>query len=386
MKVCSRRYPTAFGGLFLGLVLFAGYGCGEAQVSEVAVVEVAVEPELNPAVAPNPAGEAIEHTYTHLTSPFTVDRLYASMMGPSHQDEIRIAPAGSKKVVWITGYHSQVVAEDGWTPLSTEFMCHTNLDFHIFSLPSRVGATKSGPERLFTQDQGQSSFDFLEGFGLPVNGVLPLILTTQILNLNNPDIDTIVRQKVTIDYIKESERTRPIKPLFQRMLYALKALDEDDRYYGIEDAKESEHGPGCLPGQNAGGRIIVDKLLQRFTGHWVLAPGREVNRTNVTRILALPFDTTVHFISVHVHPFAVSLELADLTTGETVFKSMVKQMEGRIGIESVEPYADKNGVMLYQDHEYELISIYDNTSDRDFSAMAVMYLYLHDTSLAATAE
>ncbi len=68
----------------------------------------------------------------------------------------------------------------------------------------------------------------------------------------------------------------------------------------------------------------------------MVKPGREVNHTLVTEIMKLPYDTTLHYVAVHLHPFAESLELLDLTAGESVFKSRVKELDGRNGIERVD--------------------------------------------------
>jgi hypothetical protein len=92
-------------------------------------------------------------------------------------------------------------------------------------------------------------------------------------------------------------------------------------------------------------------------------------------MLGLPYDTTVHYIAAHVHPFAESIELRDLTSDETIFKAKATQTSG-VGLASVEHFSSVEGVPLYKDHEYELISVYDNTSSVDQDAMATMLLYL----------
>ena len=96
----------------------------------------------------------------------------------------------------------------------------------------------------------------------------------------------------------------------------------------------------------------------------------------------VPFDTTIHYISVHLHPFAESLELRDLTTGKSVFKSMATNSTGSIGLDHVEFYSGTEGIPLYKDHEYTLISVYDNDSGEQQDAMAVMFLYMRDQNLA----
>ena len=126
------------------------------------------------------------------------------------------------------------------------------------------------------------------------------------------------------------------------------------------------------------GDVDKDRFGQKFTGHWVVKPGREVNKTLVTKFLQLQFDTKIHYIAVHLHPFAESLTLIDRTTGETVFDAKTKQTDGKIGLAHVDHYESVEGMPIYKDHEYELLSVYNNTSGEDQDSMAVMFMYLHD--------
>ena len=160
--------------------------------------------------------------------------------------------------------------------------------------------------------------------------------------------------------------------------WGLVLLDGEDGYYNVADPDETEHGPSCLPGQAASRDRREDAFGREFSGHWVVKPGREVNRTLVTNIMNIPFDTTVHYIAVHLHPFAESLELLDLDTGETVFKSNVEGMQDKIGIKRVEYFSSEEGVAVYKDHQYEMISVYDNTTSENQDSMAVMLLSLLD--------
>jgi hypothetical protein len=112
-------------------------------------------------------------------------------------------------------------------------------------------------------------------------------------------------------------------------------------------------------------------------------PGREENRTLVTKILELPYDTTIHYIAVHLHPFAESLELRDLTTGQSVFKSSTRPFPDRIGLAHVDSFSSVEGIPIYKDHEYELVSVYQNITDQDQDSMAVMNLYMLDKDFVA---
>ena len=110
----------------------------------------------------------------------------------------------------------------------------------------------------------------------------------------------------------------------------------------------------------------------------MVKPGREVNHTRVTNIMDLPFDTTLHYVAVHLHPFAETLELKDLTTGKTVYKARARQAGKGVGLAHVDFFSSAAGIPLYKGHEYEIVSIYNNTSGEDQDSMAVMNLYLLD--------
>ena len=330
---------------------------------------------------PAPAHSAAKvYSKTIVSSAYHIDKKYMSMTGPYGFDRTNLLDSETTELLWITGYESHVIDADTGAKVSQEFMCHANLDidpnqyFEVFpTAPSLSG-------RLFTLSQGQYSIDFPAGFGIPIPSNMDLSLATQVLNLNRDDIDMNVKHEVTIRYIRDSEVHTPMVPMYQAAVEGFKALEEA-RYYGManHDADEDEFGPGCSVGQAAiAGDADTDRLGQKFTAHWVVEPGVEVNRTNVTRFLNLPYDTHAHYIAVHLHPYAESLILKDLTSGKVVYESDVSLSEGRIGIDRVDYYSSPEGIPFFKGHEYELISRYNNTSKADADSMAVMYLYLKD--------
>lgn len=338
-----------------------------------------------------------EELYKELLSDrYHVNRKYRSMKGPYSQQEFQLGEGEEAELLWITGYRAVMVDGDGETPMPQEFMCHSNLDLDPRQHNRLFGSRNPISGRLFTLSQGQLEIHLPEGFGLPVLSTEALELTTQVLNLNHDEITVDVRHKVKIDYVRQKDLGVPIKPLFPLAVYGLASLEEEPLTFGrLDDARESsgegeehaggeeDHGPSCLVRSNAATHEYEDPFGRRFTGHWVVEPGREVNRTLVTEILDLPFDTTVHYIAVHLHPFAESLELRDLTTGESVFKSRVRPAEKGIGIRHVDYFSSREGVALFKGHDYELVSVYDNTSGEEQDSMAVMYMYLLDQRFEA---
>jgi len=328
-------------------------------------------------VAPTPS----VHTKTIVSQPYTIDRKYSSMRGPYGFDDVVLLESETPELLWIVGYRTTVIDADGAAPMSQEFMCHANLDFEPTEYAARFPTAPPVSGRIFTLSQGQQSIQLPPGFGVPVTSDLPITLVTQVLNLNieKPE-DLQVRHRVEIDFVRDSEVDGEMIPLFQGAVEGFKALGEA-RFYGFDDHEVDPDlmGAGCSPGMAAvGGETDDDVLGQQFTAHWVVPPGREVNVTNVTRFLGLPYDTTVHYIAVHLHPFAESLVLRDATANQTVFAAHVTPARGRIGIERIEHFESVEGVKLFVDHQYELVSTYDNTSDADADSMAVMYMYLRD--------
>ncbi|HSL81256.1 MAG TPA: hypothetical protein VLF66_00685, partial [Thermoanaerobaculia bacterium] len=323
------------------------------------------------------------HERTILSPPYRIEKKYRSMLGPYAQQEVFLVESETPELLWITGYETEVVDAADGSEVSQEFMCHANLDFEPRQYMDTFRMRHGVSGRVFTLSQGQQRIAFPDGFGLPILSTQPFQLTTQVLNLNLEDPDLTVRHRVTIEFVRDREvpPERPMKPLYQAAVQGFKSLEDHGIHYGLglDQADAEAHGPGCGVGMAAvTSAEEMDPLGQRFTSHWVVEPGREVNRSLVTRFLNLPWDTTAHYIAVHLHPFAESLELIDRTTGETVFRAEVDPADGKIGIDRVDFLASAEGIWLYKDHEYELVSVYENTSGEDQDSMAVMYMYLLD--------
>jgi hypothetical protein len=323
------------------------------------------------------------HERTILSPAYRIDQKYRSMLGPYAQQDVYLVEAEEPELLWITGYQTEVVDAADGSDISQEFMCHANLDFEPRSYMQTFGMQHGVSGRVFTLSQGQQRIDFPDGHGVPIVSTQPLKLTTQVLNLNleNPDLE--VRHRVTIEFVRDREVApeSPMKPLYQAAVQGLKSLEDHGIHYGVgeEQVDPAVHGSSCGVGMTAVPEAAAtDPIGRKFTSHWVVEPGREVNHSLVTEFLNLPFDTTAHYIAVHLHPFAESLELIDRTTGEAVFRANVDPADGRIGIDRVDYLASPEGIPFYKDHQYELVSVYDNTSGEAQDSMAVMYIYLLD--------
>ncbi len=321
-------------------------------------------------------------TAEFLSPVYRIDRIYKSMEGPSEIQSIQLLKTEVPELLWITGYRVEIVETDGQTPAPREFMCHNNLDINPQSHGKIFGWQKRGNPRLFTLSQGQFAVAFPKGFGVPVMSDESFKLATQVLNHNFPHINRQIRHKISIDFIRDRDLTRPMVPLYQTAASVKALLEGKDGYWGVDIPSEVQKQASCLPGEHApqaGSRsLFEDAYGRKFTGHWVVQPGREERRTLITNYLEIPFDTTVHFIAVHVHPFSVSTELRDLTTGKTIFKAKAQAPRKGIGLEHVDYYSSAVGIPVFKDHDYEIISRYNNTSGVNQDAMVSVFLYLED--------
>ena len=326
-------------------------------------------------------------TATLVSDAYRLDKIYRSMQGPmSIASGIHLNTSPNKcSLQWITGVEAEVVDAEKETPVSQEFFCHSNLTFAEHSgTPDRYNRELGGKThldwRLFTLAPGRLSIQLPDGFGVPVPADAPLDYVTMSLNLNERNQIVNVRVRSKLQTIAGDQAGAPTKALFRRALYVLDS-------HGIT----SDMGPACTMksmGQHVGvacGEMskitLVNNKGESLMNHWIVPPGHHVYRTDITKQLNLPFDTTVHYATIHVHPFARAMELRDLTTGELVFHLTSQDWQDRIGVAHVDEFKSAKGVQIFRDHRYELTAEYDNTSGANTDAMAILYLYLLEKDL-----
>lgn len=363
-----RIRRTVAAGSLAGLIALTGAGCAPSEQGGGA-----------PA-----ASHPKEQVKTLFSDTFHVDRLFPSMLGPYTTRVTKLAETEGapppRELVWLTGLEMDVVGPEDETEESIEYECHTNLVW-----------TKNKPEgvnrplgQIFTLTQGQIDVRLPPGFGIPAYSDEDIVLNSQVLNLNRPDDDRHVRHRVRVRYVRDADLAEPMKPLVSTGAFVMASLEDEAVVYSVGevDAKAAEascHAGSLPPGIPAQIPFIIeDKQGRKFTGHWVVKPGRHEYRTLVTDLMKLPYDTTLHFIGVHVHPYSESVELRDLTTGTTVWKGTQRTSADRVGLDAIESFSSVEGVPLYKDHQYELVSVYDNPTQKDSDAMASIFLYYLD--------
>jgi hypothetical protein len=335
---------------------------------------------------------------TLISGGYHLDKIYHSMEGPwSVQKNIQLTASSAdtnvnrkfeigNSVVWLTGIETEVVDANQEKPVSPEFFCHANLTFSENNPDNAAPGRKTNIDsRLFTLAPGRTSIELPPGFGLPVRSDASLDYLTMSLNLNQQKEAVDIRMRTKLHTIAADQSGAPTKALFRRAVYVLQ--HEGPSGTGSTDHKSCNakstmepSGLGCgewtrvsLPN----GSTML-KPIEGMTNHWTVPQGDHVYTSEITPQLNLPFDTTVHYATIHVHPFARWMELRDLTTGKTVLHLTARDWSDRIGVAHVDEFKSIDGIPIVRSHRYELAVEYKNSSDSDSDAMAILYLYLLD--------
>ena len=344
--------------------------------------------------------------YRVLSQTYVIDKKYRSMEGPAGVQKIHLGdPARPPELLWITGVRTEMVAEDGTTPQLPELMCHLNVDLDPAFHQAMFNVTRPVGSRLITLSQGMLSARVPDGFGFPVTSNEPLMLFTQVLNLNIEKPNNMkVRHRVTIDYVRDRDLAAPMKPLFNVGASGMVQLDDNPIALATsmnnmpagaqqqqQSQQQSHNGTSCLigsraPNATASGADYVDPEGRKMTGHWIVPPGHQVNRSDVTWFMGLQYDTRLHYAAVHLHPFAQELILRDVTANRDVFAARATNPMSGIGLARVDRFSSPAGVMLYKSHKYEIVSVYDNPTKENADSMASVFLGLDDPEFVKPAS
>ena len=354
----------------------------------LAIAGALVVPAVYSVTRPDPAAKAkADGLHTLVSDPYRLDKIYRSMEGPwSIQSGIHLATGAKSGVQWVTGLETEVVDATAQKPISQEFFCHSNLTFAEHGrTPEQMEGKTHLDWRLFTLVPGRPSIELPPGFGVPIPSDAVLDYVTMSLNLNERDQVVNVRIRTKVHTIAGDQPGAPTKALFRRALYVLQP-------HGVSATK----GPACMPQAgmhigagcaelskvNLSGEVTVGKPDNSLMNHWIVPPGHHIYTTEITPQLNLPFDTTVHYATIHVHPFARGMALRDLTAGTTIFRLNSRDWRDRVGVAYVDEFKSIKGIPIQHDHRYELSAEYDNPLDVETDAMAILYLYFLEKDLS----
>ena len=300
---------------------------------------------------------------TVLFKDLKIDRIYPSMTGPRKTHRLALGTAEDKQV-WVTEFKAEVLDSKN-NAASQQFMCHSALDI--------VGRDEPGggdPYRgqAFTVSQGQTEIVFPPGFALTVPNEpdTQQDVLVQVLNNNDPELRKDLNFRATLRYFGDKDAQ-------QRKLIPLKLTGGSVNPI-IDGSAAQKQEAVATPAFKE--EIFTGADGRRRTGHWLVPPGRQVLSTEIP--LGLDKNTTVHYMWMHVHPYAESVELRDITANQSVWKGRVRNDPDpkRAAVVATDTYSSPNGLVLHKNHKYELVATYENSTPRPVDAMASLWMYV----------
>lgn len=311
--------------------------------------------------------------YTMLSPTFLVDNIYKSMEGPKASNPVLLSQDST--LLWITGFKVAAEEANSGKKMSNDFICHMNVDINdvkyyaYFGLENRIG--KQYP-RLTSLSHGMESFEFPEGYGIPMKGNDLLFVTTQTLNHNIKKAYFKVKHRVTIDYQKSST----LKPLMSKTAFIMLPYDQYDPY-------KSPIDPGadfCIPVETKN-HSYEGENGNKLSGHWVIPIGKKTYRSNINQQLEIKDSLQLHAAAIHVHPFATKISLYNKTQQKPIFTSKITNHNRSIGLTEIENFISTEGIWLYANQHYEIVLEVNNTSTENQDMMGSMFLFFYDAEM-----
>lgn len=223
------------------------------------------------------------------------------------------------EAVWVIGYGTEIVDANGQPP-PENYQCHSFLSDEW--VEARQDQELSG---IFS-DAYTQKVELPAGFGLRFPPDKPVRWMTM---FNNREaVSARISMRVEIRVIRDRDVTKPLRPL------------------------------------RATTRSV--RLPPLF---WA-PPGNHSFETT----FQMPADGTIHFIGSHVHPHAESMELRNVTRGESVWKGFTHRNargeQVRMGT-----YSSQTGYRVSSGDTYKIVSTYDNPTKEYIDAMAGMFIF-----------
>jgi len=316
-----------------------------------------------------------DSTISLFSPTLVIDNIYKSMEGPKAMTSFQIDYTRND-LVWLTSFETKAVSTNEIDQLSNDYVCHTNIDFYDgehyarWNLNNRIGEQYP---RLTSMSNGIEAYKLPEGFGFPVFTNENLFTATQILNHNIKGDAFTVKHKVTLGF---KAHHPDMKPLMSKTVFVMLPYDSDKPFQG-----PTENNPNiCLPVETKN-HSYVDDEGHHLSGHWVIFKGKETYTSDITKQLQLKDSTTMHQIAVHLHPFAEELQFRDKTKDTTLFISKADNYQDKIGLKKVTYFSSEDGIMLYPNHQYELVLKTNNTTGVNQDMMASMFVFLYDKEM-----
>jgi hypothetical protein len=302
-----------------------------------------------------PASSSIIKTQSFTLGPLHVDKIYPAMTGPVLQETVHLGDASAEGNIWITSYRVDVLDDKG-DDASARYLCHASA-----SLGMNGGADMQ--QYILTVSQGMAEMNMPPGYAIKTPNVTQnAFLMAQALN-DDAKTDLTLRYKMTFRYAGDAEAKRlMLKPLRQVMIFVSAADVKSQTPAGAHgDDTFCAHGPGMRSLMGAGPTLFY------------VPPGRHEYHSSISL-----GGQTIHFIKLHLHAYGESLALIDKTANRVLWKGWGETDIAQGALTKTDFYSSAEGLKIEASHQYELVTVYNNTTGQPVDAMALLRLYVSD--------
>lgn len=322
---------------------------------------------------------------TTYSKDYVIDRIYPDMSGPSENREVTfLGQEPRNRLLWVTGLSTQVVDFKTGKPQSPEYICHSHVRFDNDSYAEHNRETfrrmTHTEPKLGALVPGRLEVEFPKPFGIPIWSHEKFILNSMVINPAGSVHTLNLKIKSNISYVPDDEATVAMKALFKRTVSILVPESNGKKEAHCDEMDNSTALKTAARAPSSAKNQVLIKGGKNLLHHFLVPPGKHQYQMNATRSLRLPFDTTLHFASVHLHAYGEYVKVRDITDDRIIFESRAVNLANNLGLESSDYYSSSNGVPVYKSHKYEVIAGYNNLTDHDVDAMVDVHMYFADKS------
>ncbi|MBX9690175.1 MAG: hypothetical protein K2X27_25915, partial [Candidatus Obscuribacterales bacterium] len=331
---------------------------------------------------PNKTAPSMAGAMASTATPGPGDRVKKDPLLDDGKSPIGLADSSDKEreLYWFKGIKLVVLDENDKPMPTAEFICHMNLDVdQVARFASFPDLERTGNLRIMTLTQGQTEFNFPDGYAVPVASDETWTFTFQAAN-RTTDEHRRLKHLCTLTFVKDSDLKKP-----------LKALHWFNPYIAVQVGSPEEipehKGPSCMIHSSAGNapNMVPDTNFKGpsgkiLTGHWSVPPGRHTYRIPVTTEIDFDLakeDRTIHAVWTHIHPCCVNTTLSACKDGETVFSvdSSTKFKGTGPELKKIDNILSREGIKLRGGESYELKATYDNPSKETLDSMVALGVF-----------
>jgi len=284
---------------------------------------------------------------------FHVDRDFPAMSGPTKKKIIDLEEHKTPNAfTWIKSVKVDVMGPNKQSePLA--LLCHA---WVTLKDRSTYSDNQSG---LITISEGMGESLFPKGYGMYIQGSSEpnIEILAQALN-DDPHFKKDLSYRFTIQYLSnptvDKHGPQLLKPLTQVSAVAVGPK------FQVKDGQLCESELDSIGNPN-------------LSHHFLVPPGKHEYRQTLAGSM-FQRANTLHFIKLHLHQFGESISFFDRTENKLLWSGKAYYKDGHI--DRVDSYSSETGIPVFPDHQYEIVSTYNNTSKKNAEGMAVLRMYI----------